>query len=42
MPDIATTSSSADKASQHFFFTQANIVFGAIFTINKKAGKKVE
>ena len=32
MPDIRTSSNSADRASQHFFFTQMNIVFG--FTIN--------
>lgn len=29
MPDIRTTSSVNDKAKQHFFFTQLNIVFGA-------------
>jgi len=29
MPDIRTTRSSSDKASQHFFFSQLNIVFGA-------------
>jgi len=33
MPNIRTTMSTTDKASQHFFFAQANIVFGAIFSI---------
>jgi len=28
MPDIRTTLIPIDKASQHFFFSQANIVFG--------------
>lgn len=28
MPDIRTTKSTDDRASQHFFFGQANIVFG--------------
>ncbi len=28
MPDIRTTSSDADKASQQFFFTQFNVLFG--------------
>lgn len=31
MPDIRTTSSPTDRASQQFFFTQNNIVFGARF-----------
>jgi len=31
MPDIRTTSSSLDNASQNFFFGQYNIVFGGIF-----------
>jgi hypothetical protein len=31
MTDILTTSSAADRASQHFFFQQANIVFGSYF-----------
>lgn len=42
MPDIRITSSSSDKASQHFFFSQANIVFGAIFNLRKKTAKVVE
>lgn len=29
MPDIRTTANEADRASQHFFFYQPNIVFGA-------------
>ena len=28
MPDIRTTMHSSDKASQHFFFAQYNVVFG--------------
>ena len=28
MPNFRTTSSAGDKASQHFFFAQSNIVFG--------------
>lgn len=28
MPDIRTTMNSSDKASQHFFFAQYNVVFG--------------
>ena len=32
MPDIRSTPSSSDKASQHFFFTQINVVLG--FNIN--------
>ena len=31
MPDIRTTMNEADKASQHFFFAQTNIVFGCRF-----------
>jgi len=31
MPDIRTTMNDADKASQYFFFGQANIVFGVRF-----------
>ena len=34
MPDIRTTNSPLDKASQHFFFTQANLVVGYIFRFN--------
>lgn len=37
MPDIRTTISKSDKASQNFFFTQLNIVFGA--TLNFKKDK---
>lgn len=33
MPDIRTTQSAADKASQHFNFLQTNIVFGGIFKV---------
>lgn len=33
MPDIRTTLSPIDKASQHFFFSQANIVFGVRMSI---------
>jgi hypothetical protein len=36
LPDIQTTSSKGDKASQQFFFFQNNIQFGAIFPIVKK------
>jgi hypothetical protein len=35
MPDIRTTHSEADRAKQHFFFTQWNVVFGAKFNILK-------
>lgn len=35
MPDIRTTSSKSDKASQHFFFTQFNFDFGYSFWIFK-------
>lgn len=36
MPDIRTTVSSVDKASQQFFFGQLNIVFGATLNPKKK------
>lgn len=36
MPDIRTTNSTDDKASQHFFFSQVNIVFGANLRFGKK------
>ncbi|MFN8254578.1 MAG: hypothetical protein U0W24_02740 [Bacteroidales bacterium] len=36
MPDIRTTMSESDKASQHFFFGQANILFGANFNLSRK------
>jgi hypothetical protein len=39
MPDIRTTPSKADKASQHFFFGQYNAVFGAIFPLFPKKQK---
>ena len=34
MPDIRTTNNLADRASQHFFFIQANLVFGYRFNVN--------
>lgn len=33
MPDIRTTRSSSDKASQHFFFLEPTLMFGGIFRI---------
>ncbi len=36
MPDIRTTMYSADRASQNFFFSQLNIVFGVIINLHKK------
>jgi len=33
MPDIRTTKDKADRASQRFFFTQLNIVFGGIIRL---------
>ncbi len=36
MPDIRTTMSSSDKASQDFIFYQVNILFGATFHIGKQ------
>ncbi len=36
MPDIRTTNSTNDKASQQFFFGQWNVVFGARFKLKKK------
>lgn len=41
MPDIRTTMYKDDKASQHFFFTQVNGVFGASFNLIR-AEKKVK
>ncbi|NEN22225.1 hypothetical protein G3O08_01740 [Cryomorpha ignava] len=35
MPDMRTTSSKMDKASQSFFFDQYNIVFGWVFHIER-------
>ena len=42
MPDIRTTPDPADKASQHFWFSQLNMVFGFKFNIhgNMKAAHK--
>ncbi len=39
MPDIRTTPSTADKASQSFFFSQLNILFGASIKIAHKDDK---
>lgn len=36
LPDVKTTPNPEDKASQHFFFSQHNILLGAIFPIIKK------
>lgn len=36
MPDIRTTMDTADRASQSFFFTQLNIVFGASINTKKR------
>jgi hypothetical protein len=36
MPDIRTTMHKEDRASQHFFFSQYNMVFGANFRIGSK------
>ena len=35
MPDIRTTESKSDKAAQHFFYVQNNIVFGVLFRLTK-------
>jgi hypothetical protein len=35
MPDIRTTASESDKAAQHFFFLQSNILFGFQFKIKR-------
>ncbi len=40
LPWLRTTSSKSDKASQHFFFYQYNIVFGT--TINIKKDQKID
>lgn len=37
MPDILTTTESADRARQNFFFFQYNLVFGYQFNLAKKA-----
>ncbi len=34
MPDVRTTSSKADKASQDFWYTQLNVVFGARYNFS--------
>ena len=39
MPDIRTTYNPADKAKQHFFFMQYNIVFGAQFQLTNRVKK---
>ena len=36
MPDIRTTLSPTDKAKQHFFFTQVNMLFGFNVNVKKK------
>lgn len=36
MPDIRTTRSPADRAKQHFFFMQYNVVFGAQFQLTNR------
>ncbi|WP_343748107.1 hypothetical protein [Fluviicola sp.] len=40
MPDIRTTRNPADKASQHFFFMQYNVVFGAQFQLTNREKKQ--
>ena len=35
MPDIRTTESKSDKAAQHFFYVQNNIVIGVLFRLTK-------
>jgi hypothetical protein len=40
MPDIRTTMNEEDRASQHFWWTQFNVVFGLQFPIIKKSVKK--
>lgn len=42
MPDIRTTMYSADQASQNFFFSQLNIVFGATINLNRKSDSRPE
>ena len=36
MPNVRTTNFKIDRANQHFFFIQQNIVFGGFFSLNKK------
>ena len=40
MPDIRTTMHKEDRASQHFLFSQYNVVFGANFRIPSKKNPK--
>lgn len=40
LSDVRTTLSSTDKASQNFFFSQFNMVFGGIINVKTKANKK--
>lgn len=40
MPDIRTTRNPVDKAKQHFFFMQYNVVFGAQFQIANRTKKE--
>jgi hypothetical protein len=37
MPDIRTTQFKADRASQYFWFSQYNVVFGGNFFLSSKA-----
>ena len=37
LPNVRTTQSSSDSASQSFFFLQRNIVFGGIFNLTKES-----
>lgn len=39
MPDIRTTTNPDDKAKQHFFFMQYNVVFGAQFQMTNRVKK---
>jgi hypothetical protein len=36
MPDVLTTYNNADRAQQHFFFSQWNVTFGALFNVLHK------
>jgi len=42
MPDIRTTIDKTDQASQSFFFSQLNIVFGATINLSKKSTDKTQ
>jgi len=42
MPSIRTTISTDDSASQSFFFSQLNIVFGGVINLNKKANTTID